>query len=378
LVKALVLTSRRRIAAVAGLFLADLLVAGLAQATAAQSTAAAAVAQKTNVRALSASRLAAAKLPASCSAGEALVPRCGDWWGEAVPNSGSDLLQTVALAQLQTHRTLDIVHTYHRWLQAFPTPEEAALARSGHILLINWQPTNPDGGLIPWVSIADGSQDAVIRAEARRLAALGLPVMLSFSHEPEADLGREGSATDFATAYRRVHDIAVAAGATNVVWVWDVEGIATRHWESIYRRLWPGAAYVDWIAWDPYNFASCKSHPWRSFRQLVSPFYAFLAENPFQHRPLMLAELGTVGGQFGSHSKQSWYAGVRSSLASFPRVRALVYFDYPSPPASCDWSSSSTPASAAAFAQLANDPIFLAQSAASVWFRTRAPPDAFP
>jgi beta-mannanase len=200
--------------------------------------------------------------------------------------------------------------------------------------------------------------------------------MLSFSHEPEADIGSEGSATDFVAAYRRVHDVAVAAGATNVVWVWDVEGIATRHWESIYRSLWPGAAYVEWIAWDPYNFASCKARPWRSFRQLVSPFYAFLARSPFQHRPLMLAEFGTVGGQSGSHSKQSWYAGVRSSLASFPRIKAAVYFDYPSPPASCNWSSSSSPTSAAAFARLANDPIFLPQSA--VLFQTRASPDSSP
>ena len=272
---------------------------------------------------------------------------------------------SVAFAELQSQRPLDIVHTYHRWLQAFPTVEETALARSGHILLINWQPTDQSGNPIPWASIADGSQDAVIKAEAERLAALHEPVMISFSHEPEADLGKEGTATDFAAAYRRVHDVTVAAGATNVVWVWDVEGITTRHWLSVYRHLWPGSSYVDWVAWDPYNFASCKGRAWRSFRTLVTPFYSWLHAQPFRNKPLMLAEFGTIGYPSGSDSKQSWYAGMRSSLPRFPRIKAMVYFDYPSPPASCDWTSNSSPAATTAFSSLARDRVFLPQSAAS-------------
>jgi hypothetical protein len=302
---------------------------------------------------------------AECPVDQALVPSCGVWWGEAVPNSGTDLVQAVALAEWQTQRPLDIVHTYHRWFQSFPTPQEAALARSGHILLINWQPTDRDGAPIPWAAIADGSQDAVISAEAERLAAFHSPVMISFSHEPEADVGKEGSAADFAAAYRRVHDVTVAAGATNVIWVWDVEGIATRHWLSVYRELWPGTSYVDWIAWDPYNFASCKDRPWRSFRELVTPFYKWLSAQPFRSRPLMLAELGTVGNATGAESKQAWYAGMRSSLRRFPRIKAIVYFDYASPPASCDWASNSSPAATTGFAALARDPVFVPAPTAS-------------
>ena len=306
---------------------------------------------------------------AECPLRRELVPRCGVWWGEAVPNSGTDLVQAVALAELQTQRTLDIVHTYHRWFQSFPTPEETALARSGHILLINWQPTDQNGAPIRWAAIANGSQDAVITAEAERLAAFHSPVMISFSHEPEADLGKQGTAADFVAAYRRVHDITVAAGATNVIWIWDVEGIATRHWLGVYRELWPGASYVDWIAWDPYNFASCKHRPWRSFRELVTPFYKWLRAKPFRSRPLMLAELGTVGNANGAESKQAWYAGMRSSLQRFPRIKAIVYFDYPTPPASCDWTSNSSPAATSGFAALAKDPVFLPGTTASSWQR---------
>ena len=279
-----------------------------------------------------------------------------------MPNEGSDLLQAVSAAEVETQRTLDIVHTYHRWLQAFPTPEETALARSGHLLLINWQPTDPDGHPIPWSAIADGSQDAAIRAEALRLVALDLPVMISFSHEPEADLGTEGTASDFAAAFRHVHDLVTATGASNVVWVWDVEGIVTHHWEHLYRELWPGSDSVDWIAWDPYNFASCKEQPWRSFQRLVSPFYHWLESQPFGRHPLMLAEFGTIGSPTGGDTKQGWFAGIPRTLAKFPAVKALVYFDYPSPPASCDWTSNSNPAAASAFATLAHNTSFAPDS----------------
>ena len=297
---------------------------------------------------------------APCSVSAELVPSCGDWWGEAVPNTGTNLSEAVAYAEIQTGRRLDIVHTYHRWTQAFPTLSETALARSGHILLINWQPTDEVDAPIPWQAIADGSQDSVIKAAALRLKALGTPVMVSFSHEPEANIDDEGSASQFVAAYRRVHDLVVAAGATNVVWVWDVEGITTSRWFGLYRKFWPGTSYVDWIAWDPYNFASCRNRPWKSFDAIVAPFYDWLERQPFGKRPLMLAEYGTIGNGAGRETKQRWYAQEASTLSAFPAIKSLVYFDYPSPPASCDWVSNSSPAATGAFAALAHNRAFQA------------------
>ena len=298
----------------------------------------------------------------SCSVSLKLVPSCGDWWGAAVPNTGSNLSEVVADTEFETGRRLDIVHTYHRWTQDFPTASETALGKSGHILFINWQPTDEEDKPIAWQAIADGSQDKVIAAEAIRLKAMGTPVMISFSHEPEADIDTEGSAAQYVAAYRRVHDVVVAAGATNVVWVWDIEGIATSHWFGLYARFWPGARYVDWIAWDPYNFASCRSRPWRSFDALVAPFYRWIEHQSFAHRPLMLAEYGTIGNMAGLHTKQRWYKGEAASLSAFPAIKSVVYFDYPSPPASCDWVSNSSPAAAASFAALAQSRVFQATS----------------
>jgi hypothetical protein len=77
----------------------------------------------------------------------------------------------------------------------------------------------------------------------------------------------------------------------------------------------------------------------------------------------MLAEYGSVGNDTGRRTKQGWYAGAASTLSVFPALKSLVYFNYPHPPASCDWSTDSSPAAAASFAALANSRAFRATSA---------------
>ena len=125
------------------------------------------------------------------------------------------------------------------------------------------------------------------------------------------------------------------------------------------RRTWTGSRGI------PDNFASCRGRPWRSFQKIVSPFYHWVESQTFRHLPLMLAEYGTIGNPSGPHSKQNWYAGVAPALSAFPAIKAVVYFDYPSPPASCDWTSNSTEAASAGFSSLAHSRVFLPSSAAA-------------
>jgi hypothetical protein len=298
-------------------------------------------------------------LSAPCTIAADLAPTCGAWWGEALEATDSSLLSAVTTAQATDGRRLDVVHTYHRWEDVFPTSNEQSLAESGHLLLLNWQPTAPNGSPISWASIASGAQNATIDAEAARLRDFGEPVLLSFSHEPDHDPGLYGTPQQFVAAYRYVHDRVVADGATNVRWVWTVEGIDTASWQARYRQLWPGNSYVDWIAWDPYNFASCMARSWVSFSSLVAPFYRWITAQPFGDKPLMLAEYGTIAAGTGrSETQQAWYAGEASTLAGFPRLKALVYFDYGAPPATSDWRSTSSLAAAEAFGALARSAVF--------------------
>jgi hypothetical protein len=296
----------------------------------------------------------------SCSMVRAAAPTCGIWWGAALSATDSALPGAADTLQASTGRRLDIVHTYHRWYGAFPTASERSLSKAGHLLLLNWEPVNSRGGPIPWSSIAEGHQDDTIAGEARRLASLPGPVLVSFSHEPEKDYGVHGDAAQFVAAFRHVHDQVRADGATNVRWVWDVMGLSDPVWRARYLTLYPGDAYVDWIAWDPYNWGSCRHAAWSSFSQTVQPFYQWLETHGHGNKPFMLAEYGSVEQVNNPRGKADWLTGIPSALTRLPNLRALVYFDLPAPPANCNWQISTSPQAVAAFTALATSTPFRA------------------
>ncbi|TLM74721.1 hypothetical protein FDW81_04725 [Pseudarthrobacter sp. NamB4] len=65
------------------------------------------------------------------------------------------------------------------------------------------------------------------------------------------------SAGDYVAAWRHVHSVVTAAGATNVTWMWNPN---LPYWGSVpLTGLYPGAAYVDAVALDGYNWGNSAS-----------------------------------------------------------------------------------------------------------------------
>ncbi len=286
------------------------------------------------------------------------APACGAWWGMAQNVTNTQLPAAVADQESADGRRLDIVHTYHRWYDTFPTAAERSLADSGHLMFFNWEPTDTAGKPMAWAALAAGVHDADIDALAARLKSMPA-VLLSFSHEPELDFGTHGSTADFVAAFRHVHDRLVADGASNVRYVWDLEGLTDPVWLGRYASLWPGSSYVDWVAWDPYNWASCRpGRSWQSFSEAVSPFYNWLVGHGYGSKPFMLAEYGSVEQSGDPNGKASWFDGIPAALKTLPNLRALVYFDVPAPPANCDWQITTSAAATEAFRSLATSAPF--------------------
>ncbi|HSY15350.1 MAG TPA: glycosyl hydrolase [Jatrophihabitantaceae bacterium] len=308
--------------------------------------------------------LVIARQPSSQAGGCAKSPAvsgqgCGVLWGSALAADNSALPAAVAAQERAEGRPLDIVHTYHRWYDVFPTVSEQELAAAGHELFLNWEPQGVSGQLMSWASIAEGAHDQQIDALAARLRRLPNDVLLSFSHEPEQKWTQHGSATDFVAAFRHIHDRMQEDGATNVRWVWDLMGLTTPVWLARYKQLWPGDEYVDWVGWDPYNADSCEpGHTWQSFSQTVDPFYKWLEAHGFGDKPFMLGEYGTVEKPGDPSGKADWYAGIPKALATMPNLKALVYFDVGAPPANCNWQISTSGAATRAFDRLAASPAF--------------------
>lgn len=308
---------------------------------------------------------ATAKPCAEATLGTDARPSCGTWWGAAMDTSKTTLPRAVSALEQQTGRRLDIVHTFHRWYDAFPTAAERSVADAGRMLFINWQPTDSEGRGVPWSAIAAGKSDGRIDAVARKLKDLGRPVFLSFSHEPEANVSSapaptvgkkvdNGTPEQFAEAFRHVHDRMRKAGADNVIFVWTVMGLDDPVWLDRYAAMLPRDA-VDWIAWDPYN-TSCRGDGWKDFAQTVRPFYDWLQQHGYGDKPFMLAEYGTDVDPHDPARQAQWFQDAAGQLAQFPNLKALVYFDLPAPPATCTWLPRGTGAAAAFSAFARSDP----------------------
>jgi hypothetical protein len=291
---------------------------------------------------------------AATAGGTVAAPASGALFGAwTADNTGLTLEQREA----QINARYAIVHRYHDWNDAFPTAVERKWAGEGRTLFINWvSRIYGTTTIIPWDAIAAGHHDATIDAQAERVEALGVPVMLTFMHEPEDEVGTAyGSAEDFAAAFRRVRERFVAAGAHNVSWVWNVMGYSG-HW-ALYDGLYPGDDAVDWIAWDPYNWYTCHRTSWRTFAEKVSSFYTWLMANGHGDKPFMLAEFGSTEHSTDAAAKGDWFHDALAEMkgGSFPNLKALVYFDS-NKTGECDWRVDSSPAALEGYGTLATDP----------------------
>ena len=292
-----------------------------------------------------------------------LVPREGAWWGSYPGQAPGD----VEAREAVYGRQVDILHRYHDWNDVWPTAEERAYAAEGRFLFEGWESRVFGGATMCWADIAAGVHDAAIDAQAQRLAAFGSRLFVGFMHEPEDNLGPcqpdavndtkadMGSAEEFRAAWRHIVE-RVRPVAPNVVWVLSFMG----HDPAASWTLYPGDDVVDWVAWDPYNWANCAGRSrdsWRSLQQAAQPMYDHL-DAVGNTKPRML-------GEYGSHddpamgSKEQWLREIPAMLrTAMPKVRAVVYFDRvatPVPGDPCAWLADSSPQAQAGFAAAGAD-----------------------
>ena len=222
--------------------------------------------------------------------------------------------------------------------QVDPRPRAArapASARQGGVNMITWEPwAKPVKGVhdahqprARLQTIIEGRHDRYIEEWARAAAAYRGPLLIRFLHEMNGDwypwaYGTNGNTMpDVIAAWRHVHDVFARAGATNVRWVWTINGFAgledpERNLELIY----PGSRYVDWVSATGFNWG--RGHPRRSVQTV---FDSTLRSLDRLGKPIMLSEVGTVAnrGDPGAWIRQALYDLPRS----FPRLKAIVWFD---------------------------------------------------
>ena len=200
--------------------------------------------------------------------------------------------------------------------EGFPSSRVSNTAAEGAIPLITlefWSTQN--GGL---ATITNGSRDAYLKTFADAAKATGKTIWLRPFHEMNGNWYPWGtvsgnSPAKLIAAYRHVHDIFVAEGATNVKFVW------CPNVDYKLSSFYPGNAYVDYAAIDGYN----NGKPWRSFSNLFGATYNAVAAA--STKPIFLAETGCVEGGSG---KAAWITDMFKQISTkYTRIVGVCWFD---------------------------------------------------
>jgi hypothetical protein len=265
------------------------------------------------------------------------------------PASGALLGQyygagSVAQAAVKLGRTPPVHLTYYGWADDWTGSVTQADLAAGRIPLVNWEPAKID-----FRKIIDGSLDATIQARAIGSKAIAKKFFLDFAAEMNGDEAWSGNnAPLYVAAYRHIHDLFIAAGATNVVWAWCPNVTDTAGGNRTTMDYYPGDAYVDWTGVDGYNWGT--NGGWLSFQQVFKDIYPLLAA---KKKPILIGEMASA--QAGG-DKGKWIDDIIPTLrSSFPLIKGVVWFDINK---EADWRISSSPGSEASYIRMANDPYF--------------------
>lgn len=217
--------------------------------------------------------------------------------------------QAVALRRKQLGRDERILHVFYAWTDALPSGIGWLPAKA--YPMISWRGTKH-------ADILDGSHDALIRRNARRLKRFGRPVLLRWGWEMNGDwfewsgARNGGDADDYVTLWRRLHRIFAGQGVTNVSWVWSPNWNSSpaQSWNRV-QRYYPGDDYVDWVGISGYNF----------YDETPSTLFDPVTSLYGSRKPIILSETAAV------RDRARYIRRLRSWVEDTPQVGAVVWFD---------------------------------------------------
>jgi beta-mannanase len=228
---------------------------------------------------------------------------------------------------------------------------DAIVAR--HMLpIISWEPwdyrkrtDNGDQAAYRLSTIINGTYDDYIRSWATGIAGLSYPVVIRFAHEmngfwyPWCESSNGNRPGQYVQAWRHVHDIFMAAGATNVSWMWSPN--VTYPGAAPLARLYPGDSYVDWVGLSGY-YGTAGREKYISFDEIFSKTLTELAR--FTHKPVVIAETGATNA---TGQQARWIKEMFKALPRHPQIIGVIWFEANK---EIDWRIASAPAAASAYA----------------------------
>jgi mannan endo-1,4-beta-mannosidase len=264
-----------------------------------------------------------------------LDPAGGKFLGVQAPGAPDSLGPVRSFAASAGIRP-NLIGEYMAWNKPMDTQAATNAWSYGALYYMVWEPYGTTVA-----AIADGRSNSYITQFAQQVRALNLPVAISFGHEMNGywyPWGTTGAtAAQFVSAWRLIHRLFAAAGASNVIWVWNPNVISAEPQLDL-AAYYPGNAYVSWVGVTGYFSATGPD----TFDSLYGPTMQEI--RGFTSKPFIIAETSVQTGPDAVAAAQSLVSGVRQR----PDVLGFVWFDYQK--AGVDWRLETRPPVRAAIA----------------------------
>jgi len=285
----------------------------------------------------------------------------GAWIQDVWPDPTTKITEFTNMVGTAPH----VIMYYQNWEQAdkkyFNPAKMDAAVNNGAMPVVTWAPRDPTLGKkqpkYALKTIIAGNHDAYIRQWARDAAAWGKPMYLRFAQEmngtwyPWSPGVNGNTASEFRSAWKRVHNIFQQEGATNVRWVWSpyINCSGCSSFSSVY----PGDTYVNWVALDGYNWGTTFSWSWwQSMAQVFGSSYDAVTKLA-PSKPFMIAEVSSAekGGSKASWIRNAFNTDIPNRM---PKTQAVIWFSADKTTAGeTDWRVNSSDTSLEAYKEVA-------------------------
>ncbi|GAA3237416.1 glycoside hydrolase family 26 protein [Actinocorallia longicatena] len=216
-------------------------------------------------------------------------------------------------------RAPNIMKHFQAWNAPYPADWAKAAYKVGALPQLEWEPHG-----VPLKTIAAGDSDAFLHAYAKQVKASKVPVMISFGHEMNGwwyDWAtKKTTAKQFVAAWRHIHDIFKAEGATNAKWLWAPNVIYPMPKVKL-KPLYPGNSYVDWVGVIGYY----KGQKNATFKGFFEPTIKKI--RTFSKKPILLAETGSKRGP----KRNKEIADLLTNVAKRKDIIGLIWFNMNKP-----------------------------------------------
>jgi beta-mannanase len=192
-----------------------------------------------------------------------------------------------------------------------------------------WDGSNSTDPRYTLANIASGAFDNWFAAGADAAKAYGKPFYVRFAPEMNGawapwEAGINGNTPQgYVAAWRHVHALFVARGASNVKWVWAANVFSQGGTAVDFSAYYPGSDVVDVLGLDGYNWGSLDV--WQTYSQVFGSSYDAICRLDTV-KPVMVTE--TASTELGGN-KAAWItsAFTQEIPTRTPRVTAVIWFD---------------------------------------------------